>query len=582
MAVTNTDLVRVLRELQSLTELDDGSPQSFRARAYDKAIHAVEDLSAPAAEMAEADLVAVKGIGKSIARTIRELVDTGTVARLEELRAEYPPAFLELTRIPGLGPKTLKLIRAELGVENLDDLRAALAAEALRDLPGLGAKTEENVARAIERLGLGGKERRTPIATALPIAARVVEAMSSLPGVERARYCGSLRRFAETIGDVDVLVAASARAADVMEAFIGLDLAYQVLAHGTTKSAILTREGLQIDLRVVQPEQWGAATLYFTGSKAHNIALRQRALERGWTLNEYALADQETEAVVASRTEEDVYRALGMSYVPAPLREDAGEIEAAAAGELPDLVTVEALRGDLHDHTTLSGDGRSRLEAIVAAAAERGLEYLAITDHGENLTINGVSRPQMLAERRGLARLEQKRGDIALLHGCELNIAPDGSLDYDDEFLMGFDWCVASVHSHFDLDRETQTRRVITAMRHPAVGAIGHLSGRMIGRRPGIDLDIDTVLEAAVLTGTAIEINGALDRLDASDEVLRRARGSEVVFTISTDSHHVDEFRRLDYGVRHARRGWVEREAVANTWPLERLRAWITAGRDRG
>jgi len=580
MSVGNAEIIRVLDDLRVLSILDEGSPQAFRVRAYEKAIDAIRDLATPAGAMSESDLVAVSGVGKGIARTIREFVDSGSVARLDELRATYPPEFVELTRIPGLGPKTLILMRGELGVENLDDLRAALQGHKIRELPGLGAKTEENLSQAIERLGLHGKDRRTPIARALPVAEQIVAVLRGLPGVDAARYCGSLRRFSDTIGDVDIVVATDAPG-PIMEAFTGLDVADSVLARGETKSAILTREGLQVDLRVVAPSEFGAATLYFTGSKTHNIALRQKALGRGWTLNEYALADAESGEVIAAETEEEIYAALGLQYVPAPLREDLGEIGRAEAGDLPDLVALDDIRGDLHDHTTLSGDGRSSLTAMVDAARAFGLEYLAITDHGENLVINGASRDQMLQQRRQIARLQDDLDDMTLLHGCELNIDPEGGLDYDVEFLMSFDWCVASVHSHFDLDADRQTGRLIAAMRHPAVNVIGHLSGRMIGRRPGVEFDVAAVLDAAEETGTAIEINGALDRLDASAEVLRMARGRDVLFTISTDSHHVTEFRRFGSGVRHARRGWVERASVVNTWPRGRFVEWVRSGRER-
>ena len=578
MAVTNSDVHRVLAELTLLTKLEDESAQSFRVRAYESARQGLEDITAPVADMTVKELVAIKGVGKSIAEKIREYVDTGTMAKVDELREKYPPAFVELTRIPGMGPKTVKLVRRELGIQNVEDLKAAVEKEELRELPGLGAKTEEKIAKAIERLGLHGKDRRTPIGVALSVAGRIVEELGALPQVDQVQYCGSLRRFRDTVADVDILVASS-KPEGIMDAFTTMSLAHDVVAHGETKSAVLTREGLQVDLRVVKPEEFGAAILYFTGSKEHNIALRQRALDRGWTLNEYSLSDVETEAVVAAATEQEIYEALEMDFVPPPLRENHGEIAAAAGHDLPRLVELGDIKGDLHVHSSLSGDGRSSLEKMLAAAVERGLDYLAITDHGEDLAINGASRTQMLRQRKRLIKLQDTFPDMTLLHGCELNIGKDGTVDYDDEFLAGFDWCVASVHSYFDLDAEAQTIRIIKAMQNPAVSVIGHLSGRKIGRRPSIELDIEPILEAAELTGTAIEINGAIDRLDASATVLRAARGSDVLFTISTDSHHTDEFRRAAYGVLNAQRGWVERDNVVNTWPRDRFLEW--AGVDR-
>jgi DNA polymerase (family 10) len=557
-----------------LMKLEEGNPQAFRVRAYENAAASVRDLGRPIAEMSPAEMVALKGVGKSTAEKIREYVDTGSFAKLAELRERYPPAFVEMTRIPGLGPKTLIRIRHELGIETIEDLRRAIDQEALRDLPGLGAKSEEKLKTAISRLGMHGKDRRTPIAEALPVASEVVAALSETPGVTAAQYCGSLRRFAETIGDVDVIVA-SRKHQMVSDAFVALDIADKVLAHGETKSSILTRTGLQIDLRVVDPGVYGAAVLYFTGSKAHNIALRQRALDRGWTLNEYSLSDVETEKVVASRTENSIYKALEMDYVPPPLREDTGEIRAAAEHRLPRLIEEKHIRGDLHVHSDLSGDGRAPLHVMVAAAARRGLEYLAITDHGENLTINGASKQQMLNMRRKLERLQERYPEMRLLWGCELNIGPEGGLDYDDAFLASFDWTVASVHSSFDLDRSAQTARLVAAAQHPSVNAIGHISGRMIGRRPGIEFDVDQVVAAAAAAGTAIEINGALDRLDASIPVIQQAADSGINFVINTDAHHPDEFRRVASGVLHAQRAWLDRRLVANSWPTARFLKWV-------
>lgn len=578
---SNAEIASVLEELARLTTLAEGSPQAFRVRAYETAARAVAGCRDPVEEMTESELTSLRGVGKSTARKIREYLDTGRIARLEELRADYPPPFQELTRVPGVGPKTALLLRGRLGVESVDDLQGALERRELRDLPGLGAKTEENIAHSLERLGLGGKERRTPIADAMQVAIRVSSALEDLPAVERAEVMGSLRRFRETIGDIDVIAVSEGEPEETMDRFVSLPVVADVVAYGARKSAILSTMGIQIDLRVVRPDQYGSAALYFTGSKAHNIRLRQMAIDRGWLLNEYGLMDSETEKVIASATEEEVYRALGLDWIPPPLREDRGEIELAVEGSLPELIGEADLRGDLHVHTDLSGDGREPLETMVEAAAERGYEYLAITDHGEDLTINGVSRQDMLAQRRRLHELQERYPGMRLLHGCELNIAPDGSIDYDAEFLAGFDWGVASVHGQFDLDREEQTRRVVTAMENPAVNVIGHLSGRMIGRRPGIELDVEAVLEAAERTGCALEINSHLDRLDASADVLLQARSTELPVLIATDAHDTRELRNMVWGVRNAQRGWVERERVANTWPRDRFVEWAAEKRSR-
>lgn len=568
--VTTREVLEMLSELSRLTTLEEGSPQSFKVRAYENARGAIEGAGVDITGMSKAELTAIKGVGGSTADKILEYVKTGKVAKLERLRDEYPPAFLEMTRIPGLGPKTLTMIRRELGVEDLDGLKAAIEAERLRDLPGLGKKSEEKIARAIERLGLHGKDRRTPIVDVLPLARELTAELGGLDGVSEAMFCGSLRRFSDTIGDVDIVVATT-DPQPLMDHVAGHRLATGVVGHGDTKTSILTRDGLQIDVRAVTPEQFGSAVLYFTGSKAHNIALRQRAIDRGRLLNEYGLA--EDARVVASRTEEEIYAALDLPWIPPPLREGTGEIEAAARGDLPDLVELGDIRGDLHYHTTRSGDGRSSLEEMVVAAVERGYEYVAITDHGEDLAINGSTREEMLAHRDRIREMEQKHG-IRLFFGCELNIGPDGSLDYDPEFRREFEFCVASVHSHFDLGEEEQTVRILTALSDPAVSAIGHLSGRYVGRRPGIELDVDSVLEGLATTGVALEVNGALDRLDATADVIRRAARGGVDVSISTDSHHTSELRRMEYGVEWARRGWAPRQAVVNTRPLAVFEEW--------
>jgi DNA polymerase (family X) len=566
------DVASALKELAELTVLDEASSQSFRARAYENAMHEIRGLGGDIEAMTVAELCALPGIGKGTAQKIREYLDTGKIAKLEALRDKFPPDYVELSRIPGIGPKTMSRLRAELHIESVADLRAALDSHAIRELKGFGARKEEAIGKAIERLGFRGHERRTAIADAFPIARRLVAALEEMEEVDQACYCGSLRRLRETIGDLDLLCA-STRPARVMEKFVALGDVGEVVARGETKTTILTRAGLQVDLRVVAPDQFGAAVLYFTGSKAHNIKVRQLAIKRGWTLNEYGLADAESGDVVASATEEEIYRALALEWIPPSMREDAGEIEAAAAGTLPRLEEKD-LRGDLHVHSTWSGDGRSPLEEVVARAAARGYQYLAITDHGEDLAMNGVSRERLRAQRDEIERLREKHPTLTILHGCELNIGERGGLDYDQDFRAWLDFCVAAVHSHFDLPQARQTERLIEAMRDPTVQVIGHLTGRKIGRRPGIEIDVEAVLDAAEETGTAVEINSSLSRLDASADVLRQARGRDVVFVVSTDAHHVSEFERTRWGTQQAMRGWVDPARVANTWPRKRFLDW--------
>jgi DNA polymerase (family 10) len=566
---SNADIARALQELVDLLVLAEGSKQAFRVRAYEKAVAAVQSLPRNAAELTAGELERVPGIGKSTAAKIREYVDKGSIARVTELRQRYPAEMMELMRIPGLGPKTVVMLRDRLGVASVEQLKQAIADDALQGLPGLGTKSQQKIATSIERLGLHGKDRRTPIAEAMAIAQLVVEELSALDSVKKVQHCGSLRRFRETIADIDVVVASNSPQ-DVMDRVVGMSLVDDVISHGDTKTSVLTGTGLQIDVRVVKPSQFGAAILYFTGSKQHNIELRQRSIDRGLLLNEYGLEETESGKVLSSRTEAAIYRTLELDYIPPEMREGIGEIEAAAERDLPDLIDTGDLRGDLHVHSTWSGDGRSPLDDMVAAAVSRGLEYIAMTEHGEDLAINGLSREQITAERRELERLRVEYPDLTILSGSELNIGRDGTVDYDPEFLATFDWCVASVHTHFDLPEAEQTARLLKAMENPAVSAIGHLTGRRIGHRPGIELNARAVFEAAAATGTALEINGHLHRLDVPAELLLQAREIEDLrFVISTDAHHISEFANLAWGVHNARRGWVERGAVINTLPLD-------------
>lgn len=573
---TRSDAVRMLAELAKLTALEEGSPQAFKVRAYENAIAGIEAFQGDIDGLSKTELTNIKGVGGATADKILELGGTGKVAKLEDLRMKYPPAFVELTKIPGLGPKTLKMIRAQLGVEDIEGLKDAIEAERLRDLPGLGERSEEKIKKAIERLGLHGKDRRTPLVEVLGFAASLAHRIGEIPEVTDAVPCGSLRRFSETIGDVDVVVATD-DASVVHQTVLGFPEVAEVVGSGDTKTSFLTREGLQVDVRTITPAQLGSALLYFTGSKAHNIQLRQRALDRGWLLSEYGLFDDDE--VVASRTEAAIYEALELDFIPPTLREGGGEIALAAAHDLPDLIDRDDIKGDLHYHSDRSGDGRSSLEEMVIAAVDAGYQYIAFTDHGEDLAINGSSREQMLEHRDRIRRLNDEYPEIEILFGCELNIGPHGELDYDADFRLEFDYCVASIHSHFDLPEERQTARILTALADPAVNAIGHLSGRYVGRRPGVELDVSSVLEGLAVTGVALEINGALDRLDATTEVTRLALAAGVDVMIDTDSHHVSDLRRMDYGVRYAQRAWVNKDRVVNSKDPVDFLAWVKTRR---
>jgi len=580
MGETNAKVARLLAELARLTELDEGDPNAFRVRAYRNAQRSVEGLDADVADMTAADLAKIRGIGTSIAGRIREYVDTGTIERLEELRRAHPASVAALRDVPGLGPKSIRALVEQLSIADIDGLVEALDDGRVAALDGFGQKTVDKLKAGISELGLTSKQRRVPLADALDVAARIVAALERA-GARRVTTAGSTRRFVETVGDLDILVDADDNL-DIEEVLGNAVDVDRVIGSGATKVSVVA-DGLQIDVRRVPTDSFGAALIYFTGSREHNIRLRQRALDRGLTLNEYGFQSRADEDNAepqglfddAAKTEESVYGQLEMVWVPPEIREDDGEIEAAADKSLPRLIQAGDIQGDLHVHTDVSGDGRDSLAVMVDAAVAAGLSYMAITDHAEDLAINGATRQQMLDQRRRLRDLEQSRGGIRLLHGAELNIGVDGGLDYDAQFLGGFDWLVASVHSHFDLDVSDQTRRVITAMRQPSVTAIGHLTGRMIGRRPPIKLDIDAILDAAIETGTAIEINASLRRLEPPREVLRQAARQGVPLVLSTDAHSKDELSRRHHGIAHARRAWIESHHVLNTRSSDEFERWL-------
>jgi DNA polymerase (family 10) len=413
------------------------------------------------------------------------------------------------------------------------------------------------------------------IDVATGIAEEIVATISALPGCEQCTFAGSLRRLRETIGDVDILAAAS-DPGPLMAALVDMDLVAEVIVSGEKKTSVRTMRGLQVDLRVVPRESWGAALQYFTGSKQHNIRIREIAVRRGLKLSEYGLFRVDDGSLVVSETEEAVYGHLGLPWIPPTLREDRGEVRAALAGELPEVVSVDDLRGDLHTHTNLT-DGVSTMEEMVAAAQARGLHYYAVTDHAKDMPMQRMTDAKMLAQRAKLRALPA--GRMALLHGTELNIAPDGGVDWDADFLAGFDICVASVHSHFAQTPEEMTRRFIRACENPYVTIIGHPSTRSIGRRAPVEADWDAVFAAAARTGTALEVNSFPDRLDLSDELILRARRHGVRFSVDTDAHSVMHQRNIRYGIGTAQRGWLTAEDVINTWPLAKLRSFIKAKR---
>jgi DNA polymerase (family 10) len=547
----------------------------YKPRAYEKAARAVGGYPVDLDGKDLKEILKVPSVGRSIGEKIEEFLSTGAVADLEALREKIPAGVREVMSIPGLGPKKAMVLYRELGVGSIDELVAAIEEDRVAALPRFGAKTQENIARGIGQLrSAGGRVR---IDLALDVAEAFIDTLSSLRQARRVAYAGSLRRMRETIGDVDLLVAGS-EPEPIMAAFADHPSVARVLAHGDTKSSIVTELGLQVDLRVVPKEAWGAAMIYFTGSKAHNIRIREMAVRKGLKLSEYGLFEAKTGELLAAETEESVYERLGMAYIEPTLREDRGEVEAALAGELPKVLTEKDLKGDLHTHTNLT-DGLASLEDMVGRAAELGYSYFAITDHAPNLYMQRMTEDKILGQRARLEKLRPRYPKMTLLHGTELNIDPDGGVDWEDSFLAGFDLTVASVHSHFNQTRDEMSARVLRAIEHPFVDVIGHLTTRQIGKRPPVDIDLEAVFEAAARTGTALEVNSHPDRLDLSDEHILWARRHGVRFAVNTDAHAVPHLDHRRFGVGTAQRGWLTKEDVINAWPLRKLRSFLGAAR---
>jgi DNA polymerase (family 10) len=565
MAWFNEEVAGLLHEYAELTQITGGDV--FRARNYEKAARSVRGWGDDIGQLDATALRAIPGVGASIAAKIAEYRESGSIRALDELRAKIPPGVLELTRVPGLGPKRALQLNRDLGVQSVDDLAEAIKAGRLDGLAGFGARSEERIAAGIEVYRQG--RERVLLDVALRTATEMVDALTPLS--QRCAYAGSLRRWRETIGDIDILAAAG-DSAPLMAAF---SAGHEVVASGPAKTTVRTASGLTADLRVVPLDAWGAALQYFTGSAAHNVAIRQIAIKQKLKLSEYGLFHAETDELIVSRTEEEVYERLGLVWVPPAMREDRGEIELAAQGRIPRLVRVDDLRGDLHTHTDLT-DGVASLETMVTAARRRGYEYYAVTDHAPDLIMQRMTDEKMLAQREQVRALDP---GLVLLHGTELNIGPDGSVDWDADFLAGFDICVASVHSHFEQSRAEMTRRFAAACENPHVNVIGHPLTRRMGKRPPVEVDFGELFRACARTGTALEINASPQRLDLPSDHIRAARDAGVRFAIDSDAHSVSDLGNMPYGAGTAQRGWLTPDDVINTWPLERLRAFLRKDR---
>jgi DNA polymerase (family 10) len=519
---------------------------------------------------AEGKLTEIPGIGDTLAAKIEEMLTTGGLEFYDKLAREIPPSLVDMLRVEGLGPKRVKQVYDTLGITTLDALAAAAREGKLRDLPGMGQKSEAKIIAGIEALSRHGDDR-VSVGVAWPIAQHMLAALAEVPGVTRTAVGGSLRRMRDTIGDIDLLVAAD-DPGPVMDRFAQLESVEAVNARGPSKSHVTLFNGLGVDLRVLPAERWGTLLSYFTGSKAHNVRLREMALSNGLSLNEHAFTPADGGPEILCETEEDVYRVLSLPFIPPRLREDRGEIEAALAGRLPQLVEFDQLQTDLHVHTTWS-DGKLAILEMAQAAQARGLKAIVITDHSVSLGVaNGLSIERLRQQAAEIRAADVAMGpDFRVLHGTEMEIRADGALDYPDDVLAELDIVIASLHTGLGQAREQVTQRLLNAIRSPHVDIIGHPTGRLLPDRAGADLDMDAVLQAAADTGTILEINANPARLDLRDVHVQRAMERGVLLAINTDAHHSDDFDLRHYGLATAQRGWATADAVVNTWPVARL-----------
>lgn len=568
MGMHNRDIAAYFSRLADLLEIDGDNP--FRIRAYRHAAQTIAELSRSLTELVAAgeDLTAYPGIGDEIADKIATLVETGRLPALDEIARRIPPELSDLMQIKGLGPKGVKALYDHFRIDSLDELEQAARAGKVRALSGFGAKKETALIEGIERLK-GSATRRTRIDAAAALGEPLRDWLAQAPGAEIVELAGSYRRRRETVGDLDIVVACSDGAA-LMNRLIAYTDIDEIVSHGHTRSTVILGGGLQIDVRAVERDSFGAALLYFTGSREHNIALRQRAVDRGWKLNEYGLFDGDT--AIAGADEEGIYRALGLVWVAPELREAHGEIEAAEANSLPQLIIVDDLRGNLHGHTNWS-DGRDTLEDMAAAARARGYDYLAITDHGPRVRVaNGLSAERLYQQAEAIDALNERLDDLTLLKGCEIDILADGQLDLPDEVLAKLDLVVCSIHFNLRLSRDEQTERVLRAMDNPHFMIWGHPTARELGKRDPIDIDIERCIDAAAARGIALEINAQPKRLDLSDSHARLGLERGCWLSINTDAHRAENLDLVSYGVDQARRAWCPPDRVLNTLALTDLR----------
>ena len=562
----NQEIAKIFNEIADLLELKGENP--FRIRAYRRAAMQIEGLPKDVSQVTEEELIKLPGIGKDLAGKIKEYLNKGKIELHEELRKEFPETFLTLLQVPSLGPKTAKLVYEKLKIKDINQLEEAARTGRLRTLPGIREKTEENILKGIEFLKRGTERR--PIGRVLPLALDIVEHIKKKAPVNEIAIAGSLRRWKDTIKDIDILVTSS-RPEEVMKAFVELPHVKDVLAKGQTKSSVIITEGIQVDLRVVEEDSFGAALQYFTGSKAHNIKLREMASKMGLKINEYGVFRESDNKRLGGKTEEEVYKILGLPWIPPELREDTGEIEAALEGRLPDIISIGDIKGDLHVHTKWS-DGSHDFETLIESAKKRNYEYIAITDHSKGLGVaRGLDEERLLEQIRLIDQINNKLDRFRLLKGVEIDIRSDGRLDLSDDILKRLDIVVASIHSGFKQSKEQLTKRVLSAIRNPHVSVIAHPTGRLIGERDAYELDIEAIFREAKKYGVAFEINAYPLRLDLNEHHAKLAKEYGIPIVISTDTHLTQHFDYMTYGVSIARRAWLEKADVLNCLPYNEL-----------
>ena len=564
----NHEVAELLRNIAQLLEIK--GELVFKIRAYEKAALVIDNLDEGIEEVwKQGRLDDIPGVGEALTKKISEFLETGKLEYYEKLKKEVPVNMEELGRVPGLGPKTIMKLYKQLKVKNLEDLEKAARQKKIENIEGLGPTVEENILKSIDFARASGK--RFLLGTALDIAEEIKDRLKKINYVDKVEVAGSLRRRKETIGDIDILITAK-NAQKVIDFFTEMDDVEQVLARGPTKSSVRLREGIQSDLRVLPEKIYGAALLYFTGSKQHNIVLRKIAIKKGMKLSEYGVFDKKTNKLLAGKTEEDCYKKLGLRYIEPEIREDEGEIESAIKNRLPELIGYDDLKGDLQMHTKWS-DGNNTITEMAEAAKKVGHEYICITDHiGETFRIaNSMDEKRINQQRKEINEINNKLKNITILHGGEVNIKDDGSLDMKNNVLKELDIVLASIHSGFKNPKEKMTKRIIKAMENEHVDIIAHPFGRLISQRPPIEMDFDQVLEKAKETKTVLEINAYPERMDLKDTNIRAAVNAGVKLSIGTDSHDADQLRNYKLGIATARRGWAEKKDIINTYPLKEM-----------